>query len=84
MIEVFRFVNFPIASNCFVVCDRSFGNSCIVVDPGSNNNANLDVFFSSKRIIPQHIILTHEHFDHCWGVNSLKDKYADIKLVASS
>lgn len=84
MIEIKQIINEPVSSNCFVAFDKSVGNFCIVIDPGSNNNSSLLSFLNSNDLIPQFIILTHEHFDHCWGVNSLRERYEDIKLICSS
>ncbi|MBR5086199.1 MAG: MBL fold metallo-hydrolase [Muribaculaceae bacterium] len=83
MIEINQIINEPVLSNCFVVFDKAVGNFCIVVDPGSNNNSTLLNYLNSNDLVPQFIILTHEHFDHCWGVNELRERYKDVKLLCS-
>jgi glyoxylase-like metal-dependent hydrolase (beta-lactamase superfamily II) len=30
------------------------------------------------------VLITHEHFDHCWGVNRLRERFPHVKLVCSS
>ena len=75
MITVQRIINTPVNSNCFIIYDNANIPECIIVDPGSNNNEDLLAFISSRELSPQYIILTHEHFDHCWGVNYLVEKY---------
>ena len=82
MLVVKRIINTPVPSNCFVVYDKSESTNCIIVDPGTKNNEELLAFISSNELIPQYIILTHEHFDHCWGVNCLVEKYR-IPIVCS-
>lgn len=84
MIEVKRFINNPISSNCFVVFDKAKRLHCIIIDPGSEIQSELFEYLDSYNLVPEFIILTHEHFDHCWGVNGLREKYNDIKLVCSS
>lgn len=32
--------------------------------------------------MPKYVILTHEHFDHCWGVNELVERY-HIPIICS-
>lgn len=83
MIKVHKLENTPIPSNCFVVHEESV-NDCIIIDPGSEDESLLFDFLDSNLLTPKFIILTHEHFDHCWGVNGLRKKYNNIKLVCSS
>ena len=84
MIFVKQILNIPIDSNCFVIFDKTVGNECIIVDPGSENNNGLYLFLEKENLSPQYIILTHEHFDHCWGVNDLRKYYPTIKVICSS
>lgn len=82
MLTVERIINKPVASNCFVIYDSSDESRCIIVDPGTKNNEELLAFISSRGLKPEFIILTHEHFDHCWGVNTLVDRYG-VPVVCS-
>lgn len=75
MLTVKRITNTPVTSNCFVIFDNTDRSECIIVDPGTKNNEELLAFISSRGLIPKYIILTHEHFDHCWGVNALVERY---------
>lgn len=83
VLVVHRILNTPIPSNCFVIFDKAVGRDCIVVDPGSENNSQLYQYLEKEQLIPEFIVLTHEHFDHCWGVNDFRDKYPKVKLVCS-
>lgn len=82
MLAVQSFVNFPVTSNCYVLFDRDFGNECIIVDPGSGSEKELIDYLDGESLVTKYIILTHEHFDHCWGVNDLVEKY-QIPVVCS-
>ena len=84
MLEVQQIMNSPIDSNCFVIYDKEKGVDCIIVDPGSEENSHLYELLKSEGLNPQYIILTHEHFDHCWGVNLLRVDYPSLKLVCST
>lgn len=70
-----RFINEPVPSNCYVIYNGVKDRSCVVVDPGSRNNTELLSFLEDNSLAPQYIILTHEHFDHIWGVNELVARY---------
>ncbi len=84
MLTVHSIVNSPVPSNCFVLYDKAIGDDCIVVDPGSKSNSDLLSFLDKEGLNPKFIILTHEHFDHCWGVNELvKEKGIPIICSAS-
>ena len=82
MLTVQSFVNFPVSSNCYVLFDRDLGNECIIVDPGSRSEKDLIDYLVGESLVPKFIILTHEHFDHCWGVNELVERY-HIPIICS-
>lgn len=42
-----------------------------MVDPGSENNAELLVYLKDHQLLINTVILTHEHYDHIAGVNNL-------------
>ncbi len=80
-IIVQRIPNKPVDSNSFIIyCQES--SSCIIVDPGTEDCHDLIEFLEEKELSPEYIFLTHEHFDHIWGVNKLKVLY-DAKIVCS-
>ena len=80
-ILVKRVINRPVDSNSFVIYQKGSPN-CIVVDPGTADCTELFHFFREHKLIPDYIFLTHEHFDHIWGVNKLKDIY-NCEIVCS-
>lgn len=83
MLKIKQIVNVPKSSNCFVIQDKAVGNNCIVIDPGSEDNSLLYQYLEQEQLLPEYIFLTHEHFDHCWGVNDMREVYPDVKLVCS-
>ena len=83
MLTVHRIINYPVPSNCYVVLDKAIGNDCVIIDPGSKNGEHLFSFLSDNELTPRYIILTHEHFDHCWGVNELVNRFR-IPIVCSA
>lgn len=83
MIKVQRFINQLLSSNCFIVYDDETLLS-LVIDPGSEKSEKEIAFIDSNRLRLDYIILSHEHADHTWGVNSLIDHYPTVKVVCSS
>ena len=79
-ITIYRILNKPVNSNCFVIVKGSF---CIIVDPGECEMSNLRLLLKKRGVSPQYIILTHEHYDHIAGCNSLRSYYPMIKVIAS-
>lgn len=82
MLGVKTFVNAPVPSNCYVLYDKTACNDCIIIDPGTKDENELVVFLNQNQLQPKFIILTHEHFDHCWGVNELVSRY-HIPIICS-
>lgn len=82
MLKVERFVNELMTSNCYVVYDEGT-KRCIVIDPGSEKSLREIAFIEAHQLQLDYIIISHEHTDHNWGVNSLRDKYPQSKMVCS-
>lgn len=80
--QVTQIINSPVESNCFVICIKEYSPSCIIIDPGTEDCYYLQEFITTHDLIPEYIILTHEHFDHIWGVNKLRILY-NLKLICS-
>lgn len=78
-----RIVNSPVSSNTYVLYDFLYGRSCIIVDPGEADSKAVLEFCEHSGLFPEYILLTHEHFDHIWGCNTLKTIYPEIKIVCS-
>ena len=75
-----RFVNTPVPSNTYLLVN---GNHCLVIDPGTKEQTDVRDYILEHDLTLDYIILTHEHFDHCWGVNYLLEYSPVAKLVAT-
>lgn len=82
MLQVQRFINELMTSNCYVVYDEDM-KRCLVIDPASEKSLREIQFIEEKGLALDYIILTHEHTDHTWGVNALIDNYQTVKIVCS-
>jgi hydroxyacylglutathione hydrolase len=69
-----RFINSPVSSNCYIISDRMIPD-CLVVDPGSEDISGLLEHLRIGGLTPSKILLTHEHFDHVWGVEALRNLF---------
>ena len=82
MLKIERFVNELMTSNCYIVADEA-SKHCVCIDPASEKSLREIEFIESKGLTLDYIILTHEHTDHNWGVNSLRKHFPNCKLVCS-
>ena len=82
MLKIERFVNELMTSNCYVVYDEDT-KRCLVIDPGSEKSLREIEFIEKNNLTLDLIIITHEHTDHNWGVNALRDYFTSSKLVCS-
>lgn len=80
-IKVQRFENTPVPSNTYLLVNE-VDNNCIVIDPGTREQTEVRDFIKTHGLVLDYIILTHEHFDHCWGVNYLLEAFP-AKVVAT-
>lgn len=79
--HVERIPNTPVTSNCFVLHEPN-SSECLIIDPGSDDNSTLLDYIKQLELSPKTIILTHEHFDHIWGVVGLTDIFT-FELICS-
>lgn len=82
MLKIKRFVNELMTSNCYVVYDEDT-KRCLVIDPASEKSLREIQFIEENGLALDYIILTHEHTDHTWGVNSLVEQYQKAKVICS-
>lgn len=82
MLKVERFVNELMTSNCYVVYDE-VAKRCLVIDPGSEKSLREIEFIEKEKLSLDYIIITHEHTDHNWGVNALREHFNESKLICS-
>lgn len=74
MIQIQRFVNELMTSNCFVVWDDD-SRHCVIIDPASEKAEREIQLIEENKLTLDYILLTHEHTDHTWGVNALVERY---------
>jgi glyoxylase-like metal-dependent hydrolase (beta-lactamase superfamily II) len=65
-------------SNCFILVSNGH---CIVIDPNDANKIISEI--ETESLIIDYIFLTHEHYDHLSGLNQLRAKYKNIKVLSS-
>lgn len=82
MLKVERFINELMTSNCYIVADEA-SKHCICIDPASEKSLREIEYIEKNGFTLDYIILTHEHTDHNWGVNSLREHFLYSKLVCS-
>lgn len=82
MLIIKKLLNNPIPSNCYVISNK-INNSCIIVDPGTQDCKELLSVLQQEYLIPEFIILTHEHIDHTIGIYELLKHYK-AKIICSS
>lgn len=82
MLKIERFVNELMTSNCYIVYNEDT-KRCLVIDPGSEKSQREIEFIEKNNLSLDYIVITHEHTDHNWGVNALREHFKDCKLLCS-
>lgn len=80
--KIERFINSPVPSNTYILTDEP-SKECVIVDPGTKGSQKVIKYIGDNCFNPKYILLTHGDFDHVWGVNSLKEIFPAIQIVAS-
>ena len=77
-----RFVNQLMTSNCYVVVDDK-AKRCVCIDPASEKSEREIAMIERGGLTLDYILLTHEHTDHTWGVNALKERYGGAEVICT-
>ena len=78
--EIIRFVNDNLArSNCYIA---KCGKKCFVVDPGEEKMTKVIDFLEKNELEMVAVLLTHGHWDHILGINSMME-YKKVPLFVS-
>ena len=81
-LEVKCLENELMKSNCYILTDMA-SKSCVIIDPASEKSEREIDYIDGNGLHLDYILLTHEHSDHTWGANALKEKYPEAKIVCS-
>lgn len=76
-----RCVSEIFSSNMYAVKRKNVRKG-ILIDPGIANENRLLTYLKRFDFEPEYVILTHEHFDHCAGINIL-ERYYNFHLLAT-
>lgn len=78
------FVFNPVEENTYLLYDDT--KECVIIDPGcfdENEQRELTEFIAEKGLTVKHLINTHLHFDHCFGIKFIMNTYGvDLKAHA--
>ncbi len=86
--EQWRFSMLDVGHGLALVIDK--GGKAIIFDTGNRWDTGsmaekvIEPYLRWHRLIPEQIILSHEHSDHTGGVEYLTEKYKDIKIRSPS
>ena len=72
MLNIKTFQVNPLQENCYVVSDDT--HACVIIDCGAfydSERQAITEYISYKNLTPIHLLCTHGHFDHVWGVDKL-------------
>ena len=66
----------PVSENTYVVYDET--KECVIIDPGCfypDEKNDLLNFITDNDLVVKHVLNTHLHFDHVFGLNFVEDQF---------
>ena len=72
----------PIAVNTYVLYDET--DECVIIDAACfypTEQQELLNFINDKKLVVKHLLNTHLHFDHVFGINFIEEKF-DVQMQA--
>ena len=86
MIKIERFVFNMLQENCYVVSDDT-DDECVIIDCGAfydYERKAIVEYINGNKLKPVHLLVTHGHFDHNFGNNTIYDEFGLTPEVASA
>ena len=74
-----RILSAPFSENSYVL-SRGQGSECLIVDPGFEPAAIVDLILG-QRLCPRAILLTHGHSDHIAGNAELRTQWPELPIL---
>lgn len=74
-----RILSAPFSENSYVL-SRGQGSDCLIVDPGFEPAAIVDIILG-QRLCPRAILLTHGHSDHIAGNAELRAHWPELPIL---
>ena len=66
-------------TNCYCIRESEDSHDCVIIDTGLDETELIDIL-EEKQVNPLALILTHGHIDHIAGLNTIREKYPDMKV----
>ncbi|WP_262148641.1 MBL fold metallo-hydrolase [Chryseobacterium foetidum] len=82
MVNIKSFINSPVDSVTYILSNPDNAEA-LVIDPGTQDDERISSYIEENKLKLMYIFLTHEHFDHILGVNFLRSRFHDVKVVSS-
>ncbi len=76
MLNIKTFVCNLLSENTYVVSDET--NECVIIDCGAyyeEERAAILNYISNNHLKPVHLLATHGHFDHNYGIDTIDEAY---------
>jgi glyoxylase-like metal-dependent hydrolase (beta-lactamase superfamily II) len=82
MLHVKVFLFSPIGENTYVVYNDD--NQCVIIDPGCYDDREQEMlagFIDTHRLKPVHLVNTHGHLDHVFGLDFVARRYGLVPHI---
>ena len=77
---IHRIVNF-VFNSCTYVVHGEESRQAMIVDCGDVEP--ITDYLTEHRLVLSHILLTHSHFDHIYGLNAIIQQFSSVKIITN-